>query len=91
MITSITIISFLAYGMRSLNKLMFSSFHLARDAEERKKLTYVYLALKEQGAVDKEDRHIILQSLFSRAETGLLKDESSPTMPSTLMDKFSTK
>ncbi len=91
MLTSITIISFLAYGMRSLNKLMFSSFHLARDAEERRKLTYVYLALKEQGAVDKEDRHIVLQSLFSRAETGLLKDEASPTMPGTLIDKFTTK
>lgn len=91
MLTSITIISFLAYGMRSLNKLMFSSYHLARDAEERRKLTYVYLALKEQGAVDKDDRHIVLQSLFSRAETGLLKDESSPTMPTALMDKFTTK
>lgn len=28
------------------------------------------------------DRNIVLQSIFSRADTGLLKEDSSPTMPS---------
>ncbi len=77
----VTFISFLAFGIRALNKVAFSSFHLARDSEEREQLTYVYLALKKDSAIDEKDRLIILQSLFSRAETGLLKDESGPTMP----------
>ena len=41
----ITFISFLAFGIRALNKLTFNSFHLARDAEERESLTIFYLAL----------------------------------------------
>lgn len=82
-IVFITLISFLAYGIRALTKVIFSSFHLARDAEERERLTYVYLAMVKDASVDKEDRHLIMQSLFSRADTGLLKDDSSPTMPVT--------
>lgn len=86
----ITLISFLAFGIKALTKVTFSAFHLARDAEERERLTYVYLAMIKDASVDKEDRHLIMQSLFSRAETGLLKDDSSPTMPgaSGILDKF---
>ena len=36
----------------------------------------------------KEDRLIILQALFSRAETGLLKEDSSPTMPGTALERM---
>lgn len=76
-----TLITIYALTVQSLSKMVFSSFHLQRDAEEREQLAYVYLALtNEQGAIDVESRKIVLQSLFSRADTGLLKD-SSPTMP----------
>lgn len=84
----VTFISFLAYGIRALNKVAFSSFHLARDSEEREQLTYVYLALIKDSAVDEKDKNLILQSLFSRAETGLLKDDSGPTMPNDMTGKF---
>lgn len=85
----VTLVSFLAYGIRALTKVTFSSFHLARDAEERERLTYVYLAMVKDSSVDREDRHLIMQSLFSRADTGLLKDDSSPTMPGGgIADKF---
>jgi hypothetical protein len=77
----ITLISFFAFGIRALTKVTFSSFHLARDAEERERLTFVYLAMVKDSSVEKEDRHLIMQSLFSRADTGLLKEDSSPTMP----------
>ena len=80
-IVFITFISFMAVAIRSLLKLTFSSFHLAKDAEERKHLTFVYLAMIQDNSVKNEDRNLILQSLFSRADTGLLKDDSSPTMP----------
>jgi hypothetical protein len=84
----VTFISFLAFGIRALNKVAFSSFHLARDSEEREQLTYVYLSLLKDNSIDEKDRSLILQSLFSRAETGLLKDESGPTMPNDLTSKF---
>ncbi|MFD3003850.1 DUF6161 domain-containing protein [Pontibacter toksunensis] len=84
----ITFISFLAFGIRTLNKIAFSSFHLARDAEEREQLTHVYLALIKEEGIDEKDRHLIMQSLFSRADTGLLKEDSSPTMPSDFAGKL---
>jgi hypothetical protein len=83
----ITLISFLAFGIKALTKVTFSSFHLARDAEEREKLTYVYLAMVKDASVDKNDRQLIMQSLFSRADTGLLKEDSSPTMPGSLIER----
>jgi hypothetical protein len=81
---SIVFVAFLyvlIYGIRTLNKVTFSSFHLARDAEERYQLTHVYLALINEKAMEKEDRMLVMQSLFSRADTGLLKEDSSPSMP----------
>jgi len=86
-IVFITFITFLAFLIRTFTKLTFSSFHLSRDAQERKQLTYVYLALKENNAVSDIDRNIVLQSIFSRADTGLLKEDSSPTMPTSIVDK----
>ncbi len=81
-IVFITLLSLIAYAVRALTKYMFSSYHLARDAEERHTLTFFYLSLLKDTEVNDEDRKLILQSLFSRVETGLLKDESGPTMPS---------
>lgn len=78
----ITIISIYALLIKALSKMVFSSFHLQRDAEEREQLTHVYLALThEKDELDVEARNIILQALFSRAETGLLGGDSGPTMP----------
>ena len=71
-----------AYFVRVLSKLVFSSFHLMRDAQEREQLTYLYLALSKETDVDEASRQIVLQALFSRSETGLLAQEHGPTMPS---------
>lgn len=80
-IVYVTFISFLAYGIRALNKVAFSSFHLSRDAEEREQLTYFYLSLIKESAADEKDKNLIMQSLFSRADTG-------PTMPNDLAGKI---
>ncbi len=69
------------YSIRVLSRLVFSSFHLMRDAEEREQLAYFYLALRYENAVDDKHIEIVLQALFSRSESGLLGGESSPTMP----------
>lgn len=87
----ITIVSLLAFTIKILSKMTFSSFHLSRDAEEREQLTHFYLALKKDTTIEPEERQLILQSLFSRADTGLLKEDSSPTMPTTnIFEKFTS-
>lgn len=80
MLTVITSVSI--YGLRVAVKLTMSSFHLARDARERKQLTYFYLSLINEKAVTDKERELIMTSLFSRSDTGLLKGDSSPEMPS---------
>ncbi len=89
----VTLISLIAFGIRAITKVMFSSFHLARDAEERHTLTFFYLSLLQEkdSKINDEDRKLILQSLFSRAETGLLKDDSGPTMPNDFIGKIMNK
>lgn len=80
-IVFITFVSFLAFAIKIFSKLTFSSYHLVRDAEEREQLAYVFLALKKEKNIDPTEQHLIMQSLFSRADSGLLKDDASPTMP----------
>ena len=75
------LISIAVYILRLFVKLAMSSLHLSRDARERDTLAYFYLALIEKGAVEEKERAIILNALFSRADTGLLKGDSAPTMP----------
>ncbi|CAL2077320.1 conserved protein of unknown function [Tenacibaculum sp. 190524A02b] len=77
----ITLLSLIAYGVKIISKVMLSSFHIARDCEERHTLTYFYLSLIDNKEISSEEKLLVYQSLFSRAETGLLKDDSSPTMP----------
>ncbi len=75
------LVSIGVYIIRLFVKLALSSYHLARDAKEREQLTYVYLALIKEKAIATEERNIVLQAIFSRADTGLLKGDSSPTLP----------
>ena len=83
------ILSICLYILRLFVKLATSSYHLSRDAKERNKLSMFYLALKQDGAVSDKERAIILSALFSRADTGLLKGDSSPTMPTSASDVLS--
>lgn len=87
----VTMLSLLAFGIKVLARLTFSSYHLSRDSEEREQLTHFYLALKQDASVTDVDRQLILQSLFSRADTGLLKEDSSPTMPSSILEKYTNR
>ncbi len=81
MLLSITLLSVSAFMIRVFSKLSFSSYHLSRDSEERRQLTMVYLALLKKDAITDKEKQIVLQSIFSRTDTGLLGDDSSPTMP----------
>jgi hypothetical protein len=75
------IIAIIAFVLKILSRIIFSSIHLSRDAEEREQLTYFYLALSNESEMSGADRTLILTSLFSRAETGLLTNEHGPTLP----------
>ena len=74
-------VSLLVYVTRLFVKLSTSAHHLSRDARERYQLTHVCLAMIKEGAIQVEDREIILRALFSRADTGLLKTDGGPRMP----------
>lgn len=89
----IAFLALMAFAIKAVSKVMFSSLHLSRDAEERHAQTFVYLSLlNEQGTdMDSKDRQLVLQSLFSRTDTGLLKDDSGPTMPNDFLSKVMNK
>lgn len=82
------IISVGVYMLRLFVKLSLSAYHLARDAKERYQLTYVYLSLLNEGKVSEAERNIVFQALFSRADTGLLKGDSSPTLPDGMVQQI---
>lgn len=86
-------LSTLIYLLNLFVRLSTSALHLSRDARERYQLTRVYLALVAQGTMNEKDREIVLASLFSRADTGLLKD-GAPTVTTPLgaaIDKLTGK
>lgn len=72
------------YVIRLFVKLSISAYHLNRDAQERVQLTHLYLSLSDNTEVSEKDRATVLQALFSRADTGLLKGDSTPAMPDNL-------
>ena len=83
----LTIITSIAiYMLKLCVKMSMTSYHLSRDAKERSNLSYFYLALIENSAVSDNERGLILNALFSRSDTGLLKGDSSPSMPSNISD-----
>lgn len=79
----VVLTSVAGYLLHLFTKLSISSFHLARDYRERFQLTRVYLALIKDGDIqnDESTRQLILQSIFSRSDTGLLKGDHALTMP----------
>ena len=79
----VVLTSVAGYLLHLFTRLSISSFHLARDYRERFQLTRVYLALIKDGDIQNEEstRQLILQSIFSRSDTGLLKGDHALTMP----------
>ncbi len=80
-ITSVAI-----YILRITVKLALSSLHLSRDAKEREQLSYFYLALIESKGITNQERISVINALFSRSDTGLLKGDSAPTLPTGITD-----
>lgn len=74
----VSVISFFVYIIRVLIKIVMSNHHLATEYEQKAALTRFYQALTYAGTdIAQEERIIIIHSLFSKTETGLVKTDSS--------------
>lgn len=82
---SIALFTLFVWGLRVLIRSMMSEDHLATDASARSALAHTYLALTKQEAATKEDRAIILASLFAPVSDGLVKDDGMPALSPTGM------
>lgn len=74
----ISVISFFIYIVRVLIKIVMSNHHLAAEYKQKAALTRFYQSLTYAGTdIDREERLIIINSLFSRVDTGLIKTDNS--------------
>lgn len=74
----ISVISFFIYIVRVLIKIVMSNHHLAAEYKQKAALTRFYQSLTYAGTnIDREERLIIINSLFSRVDTGLVKTDNS--------------
>lgn len=74
----ISVISFFIYIIRVLIKIVMSNHHLATEYKQKAALTRFYQALTKAGTnIAKDERLIIINSLFGKVETGLVKTDAS--------------
>lgn len=66
--------------MRIAIRLFMTEHHLAIDAGTRARMAETYLALIAEGGAGKEDRAIVLGSLFKPVSDGIVKDDAMPLM-----------
>lgn len=74
----LAMISLVVYILRIFIKMAISSKHLMEEYKQKYSLTYFYLSLVNNGNIqDEKTQNMILASLFTKADTGLIKNESS--------------
>ena len=82
---SLTIIIWI---IRLLVKVFLSNLHLLSDAKERETMIMTYLALeREEQVLKKEDKELILPSIFRTSSHGIIKDDSSPNPVMNILTK----
>lgn len=74
----VILIAFAVWGARVLVRLLLSENHLATRAEEKGILIHTYLAMVNEGLAKPEDRALILSSIFSHSQDGLVQEDSMP-------------
>lgn len=84
-LVSLTIVVWI---IRLLVKVFLSNLHLLSDAKERETMIMTYLALeREEQVLKKEDKELILPSIFRTSSHGIIKDDSSPHPIMNIMTK----
>lgn len=74
-------ITFGLWAAKMLSRLLLSNLHLHADAAERVVMVTTYLALlKEHAALKEEDRKSIVEALFRKSSTGMLRDDGGPPL-----------
>ena len=85
----LAMISLVIYVLRIFIKMAISSKHLMEEYKQKYSLTYFYLSLVNNGNIqDEKSRNIILTSLFTKADTGLLKNDNSSDNAATLLSQL---
>lgn len=74
--------------LRLFVRIALSNLHLSTDADERATMIKTYLAFeREDGILDKDDKALILPTIFRAGSTGIVKDDSAPINPWTLLTR----
>lgn len=69
-------------------RLFFSQLHLATDASHRRVALLSYIALlQEPNAVTKEDRSLVLGTVFRPISDGMIRDDAMPPSPWELLTR----
>lgn len=68
------------WTLRLIIRTMMAENHLAIDAKARSSMAHTYLALIKDNAAEKDDRPIILASLFRPVTDGLVRDDAMPVI-----------
>lgn len=75
---NIIIVITFVWGFRVLIKLALSENHLITRSEEKRVLIQTYVALTKEGKAEKEERQIILSSVFAPSQDGVLVEDGMP-------------
>ena len=87
----VVITTIVFWSGRVLTRLYLSELHLSMDAGERATMVETYLALTSVNQATKEDRAIVLASLFRPTADGIVKDDAAPDMsPGSIISKVLT-
>lgn len=85
----LAMISLVIYVLRIFIKMAISSKHLMEEYKQKYSLTYFYLSLVNNGNIeDDHSRNIILTLLFTKADTGLIKNDNSSDNTATLLSQL---
>lgn len=78
-------ITFLIYIIRTIVKVMISHQHLATEYSQKAAMTHFYQALLYKGAtIENNERLIIINALFTRIDTGLVKTDNGSDLDTLL-------
>lgn len=84
-------IALIIYVLKIFIKMIISSKHLSEEYYQKYTLTYFYLSLIKDNKLEQEQANIILATLFSKADTGLIKGDTSSDIESIYKLMLSTK
>lgn len=77
-VLTVAYFTFYTWLMRIAARVYMTEHHLAIDAGVRARMAQTYLALINEKGADREDRAIVLASLFRPVADGLVKDDAMP-------------